>query len=140
MTLKLYDFDVKNMKTFHLNDVEDPRDVAMAGNRRLHDISDILTHQGEVSKPIQLKFHVQYMDGDLRWETYTKLKDNLSLHEYLTKMGGIWESLIPIEFTNDGEHYSERHPSKQKAKEPKRVTIATLPERTSKRIRKEPPS
>ena len=109
----------------------------MAGLSHLHDLEEIITHEGEISKPTQLKFHVRYADGDIGWDSYGKLKGNQILHEYLTKMGGKWESLIPMEFTNEGEHYSERNPETPKPVRSKRVRFEE-PERKSSRIRKEP--
>ena len=41
-------------------------------------------------------------------EPYSELKTNECLHEYLESLGGKWRSLIPIEFTFEGEHYSEQ--------------------------------
>ena len=137
VTLKLYDFDVKNLKTFHESDAVDPRTVAMAGSSHLHDLEEIITHEGEITKPNQLKFQVRYADGDISWDSYGKLKGNQILHDYLTKTGGRWESLIPMEFTHEGEHYSERNPKRSRPVCTKKVRFEE-PERKSSRIRKEP--
>ena len=40
--------------------------------------------------------------------TITELKTNECLHEYLESLGGKWRSLISMEFTFEGEHYSEQ--------------------------------
>ena len=46
-------------------------------------------------------------------ESYTSIKNTEPLHDYLTSLGGSWTKLIPMEFTNEGEHYSELHKSKR---------------------------
>ena len=53
------------------------------------------------------------------WASYNAIKHTGQLHDYLTKLGGEWHALIPIEYTNEGEHYSETHKSKRQRKEQK---------------------
>ena len=68
-------------------------------------------------------------------ETYNTIKDTAPLHEYLTELGDDWPALIPIQFTNEGEHYTERHATKPTKRQRPKET-ATSSARHSNRSRK----
>ena len=70
---------------------------------------------------------------------YSSLKNTEILHEYLTELGDDWPALIPIEFTNEGEHYTETHAKQIKRKRSNDTKLAhkAIPTHTSKRLRKD---
>jgi transposase InsO family protein len=122
VTNKLEDFPVHQMKPYLDNGIDLPEQVAMTDDPRLHIVEKILSHTGNRTKPATLQFEVKWEDlpvTQTSMETYNAIKHTGPLHEYLTKLGGEWQALIPIEYTNEGEHYSETHKSKRQRKEQK---------------------
>ena len=73
-------------------------------------LNTLISHIGDIKHPSKLKFEVKWEGSVLEntHESYSELKTNECLHEYLESLGGKWRSLIPIEFTFEGEHYSEQ--------------------------------
>lgn len=120
VTNKLEDFPVHQMKPYLDNGIDSPEAVAMTDDPRLHVVERIISHTGNRTKPTSLKFEVKWEDlpdTNTSWESYNAVKHTNPLHDYLTKLGGEWQALIPIEYTNEGEHYSETHKSKRQRKE-----------------------
>ncbi len=106
----------------------------MTDDPRLHTVERIVNHEGSLSKPSSLRFRVKWSDlpeQNSSWETYNTIKNTVTLHEYLTELGDAWPSLIPIEFTNEGEHYSETHVKRPQKRS--RFTEETDKSRSSKR-------
>ena len=120
VTNKLEDFPVQQMKPYLDNGVDLPEQVAMTDDPRLHIVETIISHTGNRTKPTTLQFEVKWEDLPITQtskESYNAIKHTGPLHDYLTKLGGEWQALIPIEYTNEGEHYSETHKFKQQRKE-----------------------
>jgi hypothetical protein len=116
VTNKLEDFPVHQMKVFLDNGIDSPEEVAMTDDPRLHVVERILSHKGNKNQPSSLKFQVKWEDQPITkttMESYSSIKNTQPLHDYLTSLGGSWTALIPIEFTNEGEHYTETHKSKR---------------------------
>jgi len=116
VTNKLEDFPVHQMKPYLDNGIDRPEQVAMTDDPRLHVVEQILSHQGNKNQPGSLKFQVKWEDlpaTETSMESYNSIKNTQPLHEYLTSLGGSWLALIPIEFTNEGEHYTETHKTKR---------------------------
>ncbi len=114
------DFPVQQMKPYLDNGIDLPEQVAMTDDPRLHIVETIISHTGNRTKPTTLQFEVKWEDLPITQtskESYNAIKHTGPLHDYLTKLGGEWQALIPIEYTNEGEHYSETHKSKQQRKE-----------------------
>ena len=111
VTNKIEDFDLKNIKGYEDSDFTDPYEAAKAdlGNH-VKIVQKIISHIGDIKHPSKLKFEVKWEGSVLEntHESYSELKTNECLHEYLESLGGKWRSLIPIEFTFEGEHYSEQ--------------------------------
>jgi hypothetical protein len=77
-------------------------------------IEKIISHRGNKKKPHTLKFEVKWKELSMRetsMESYENIKDNQALHDYLNALGGSWSALVPIEFTEVGEHYTEKRRS-----------------------------
>jgi transposase InsO family protein len=116
VTNKLEDFPVHQMKPYLDNGIDSPEQVAITDDPRLHIVEKIISHSGDRTKPGSLQFEVKWEDlpsTKTSMESYNTIKNTGPLHDYLTKLGGAWQALIPIEYTNEGEHYSETHKSKR---------------------------
>jgi len=139
VTGKLEDFPVHQLKTFLENDIDSPEDVAMTDDPLQHVVERILSHEGNRHNPSSLRFRVKWADEDEpSLEKYSAMKNNIILHEYLTTLGEDWPALIPIEYTNEGEHYTETHPKppkRQRSQKPTKAPTASAT-RTSKRLKK----
>ena len=76
-----------------------------------------------------MTFEVQFLGNpttdNLR---YADLKHNETLHDYLTKMGDGSQALVPLQYTYEGEQYSELHPKLTKKRK--------MSPRRSKRLKK----
>lgn len=134
VTNKLEDFPLHQLKAYLDNGIDSPEEVAMTDDPRLHTVERIVNHEGSLSKPSSLRFRVKWSDlpeQNSSWETYNTIKNTVTLHEYLTELGDAWPSLIPIEFTNEGEHYSETHVKRPQKRS--RFTEETDKSRSSKR-------
>ena len=134
VTNKLEDFPLHQLKAYLDNGIDSPEQVAMTDDPRLHTVERIVTHDGSLSKPSSLRFRVKWSDlpeNETSWESYNTIKNTETLHEYLNNLGDAWPSLIPIEFTNEGEHYSEIHPKRPQKRV--RFTEDTDKNRPSKR-------
>jgi transposase InsO family protein len=119
VTNKLEDFPVHQIKPYLDNGIDSPEEVAMTDDPRLHVVEKILSHKGNKGQPHTLKFQVKWEDLPITsttMESYNSIKNTQPLHDYLTSLGGSWPALIPIEFTNEGEHYTEIHQSKRQRK------------------------
>ena len=119
VTNKLEDFPVHQMKPYLDNGIDLPEQVAITDDPRLHIVEKIISHSGDRTKPGSLLFEVKWEDlpsTNTSMESYNTVKNTGPLHDYLTKLGGAWQALIPIEYTNEGEHYSETHKSKRNKK------------------------
>ena len=143
VTNKLEDFPVHQLKIFLDNGVDSPEDVAMTDDPKLHIPERILSHEGSRKTPSSLRFLVKWADqseAEASLESYNNMKNTEILHEYLTKLGDDWPALIPIEFTNEGEHYTEIHakqPIKRKRSNDTKITAKPISTRTSKRLKKD---
>jgi hypothetical protein len=107
------------MKPYLDNGIDLPEQVAITDDPRLHIVEKIISHSGDRTKPGSLLFEVKWEDlpsTNTSMESYNTVKNTGPLHDYLTKLGGAWQALIPIEYTNEGEHYSETHKSKRNKK------------------------
>ena len=129
VTKKLEDFPTARMKPFVVNEREDPMVAANADNH-LQIVEKILSHNGRKEEPHNLTFEVKFL-GTPKAETlrYADLSHNEALHDYLIKMGDGWQALVPIQYTYEGEHYSETHQTLRK-KRPQKETP-----RRSKRLK-----
>ena len=120
------------LKTFLDNNVDLPEDIALTDDPKSHTIERILSHEGNRNKPNTLKFKVKWADQteqESSLESYNNIKNNLALHEYLTTLGEAWPALIPISFTDPGEHYTKLHPNIKKAAKRKLETKTAIPAR-----------
>lgn len=90
--------------------VDSPEDVAVTVDPKL--ATRILSHKGSRKSPSSLQFLVKWADdtkAEASLESHTNMKHTELLHEYLTKLGDDWPALIPVEYTSEGEHYTETH-------------------------------
>jgi transposase InsO family protein len=122
VTNKLEDFPIHQMKAYLDNGFDSSERVAMTDDPM---VEKILGHEGNRYKIPSLRFKVKWEDLSLEetsMETYASIKNTQPLHDYLNEIGGDWPALIPIEFTHEGEHYSERNTLSQQPKKVKKTT------------------
>ena len=121
VTLKKEDFDLKNLKSYHYDeeqlDCPTPYEAAQADLNDNQDIVEkILSHHGEIKRPNKLTFEVKWVDEEGKTtESYSNLKTNECLHDYLRNLGGEWEKLIPMQYTYEGQHFTETNPKPKPA-------------------------
>ena len=135
VTNKLEDFPVHQLKPYLDNGIDSPEQVAMTDDPRLHLVEKILSHEGNKNKPSSLKFQVKWEDlplNETSMESYNSIKNTEPLHDYLTSLGGSWTKLIPMEFTNEGEHYTELHKSKRQCEDSNSSPKKTKRKRTKR--------
>ena len=111
VTNKLSDFHIKNLKTYQFDEGRTQPEAAALRDAALIIVEKIISHSGNEWDPSSLRFEVKWQglsNSENTLERYADLKTNEILHTYLETLGGSWEALIPIEYTNEGEHYTER--------------------------------
>ena len=116
----------------------------MTDDPKLHIPERVLSNEGSRKTPSSsLRFLVKWADqseAEASLESCTSMKNTETLHEYLTKLGDDWPALIPVEFTSEGEHYTEVHarqPVRRKRSSDTRTTSKPVPTRTSKRLKRD---
>ena len=94
-----------------------PYEAAQADLNDNQDIVEkILSHHGEIKRPNKLTFEVKWVDEEGKTtESYSNLKTNECLHDYLRNLGGEWEKLIPMQYTYEGQHFTETNPKPKPA-------------------------
>jgi hypothetical protein len=117
ITMKEEDFPTARMKLFNSNEFEDPEDAANADTHDLI-VEKILSHSGDHTDVGNLRFTAQLKGNTQDTFIYRDLKNNEALHTYLTELGGEWLALLPLAYTNEGEHYTEMY-TKRKRGRPK---------------------
>ena len=92
--------------------------AADAANADTHDliVDKILSHSGDHSDVGNLRFTAQLRGNTQDTFIYRDLKNNEALHTYLTELGGEWLALIPLAYTNEGEHYTEMYTKRKRGR------------------------
>ena len=120
ITMKEEDFPASRMKLFIPNEFEDPADAAYADTHDLI-VEKILSHSGDHTDVVNLRFTAQLKGNTQDTFIYRDLKNNEALHAYLTELGGEWLALIPIQYTNTGEHYMEMYTKRKRGRPKSRI-------------------
>jgi len=91
--------NVTRLRPYHHDaNLQDPRQVA-ARDQQLFVVEKIVDMKGNRGKVDSLRFKVRwlgYEESDDTWESYSALKDNALLHEYLVAKG--LGRLIPTKY------------------------------------------
>ena len=114
VTNKLQDFPVHQLKAYLENGYDKPEHVALTDTPKLHVVERIISHEGHRKNLASLLFKVKWEDlseEETSMETHDTLKDTQPYHDYLNEIGGDWPALIPMEYTEEGEHYTEKYPT-----------------------------
>ena len=114
VTNKLQDFPVHQLKAYLENGYDKPEHVALTDTPKLHVVERIISHEGHRKNLASLLFKVKWEDlseEETSMETHDTLKDTQPYHDYLNEIGGDWPALIPMEYTEEGEHYTKKYPT-----------------------------
>ncbi len=64
-------------------------------------VEEILSHKGNFTKKNSLTFEVKWMGySNTSWEPWSNVRDNVKVHEYLTRIG--MEKYIPSKIYDTG--------------------------------------
>ena len=118
ITQKLEDFPAARVRSFVVNEREDPMVAANADNH-LQIVENILSYNGRKEEPHDLTFEVKLLgtcNPNAEILLFVDLRRNETLHDYLIKMGDGWQALVQIEYSYEPTRdsitdYSETHPT-----------------------------